>query len=559
MNADKSDGQHSPPNLLQETITRVGLLFRLEQRVLALLVSYALAVGLFSLIVPLTVQELVNTFAFAIQPIMIVTLAAIIALTLLFVGAFKTLQFYAVEILERRIFARIALGLSQQLPRFREEAFLPKYANYFMETTLMQRALSSMLIEIINVVIGGIVGMSILVFYHPYFLVYNFVLLGGFGVVVVMLSHGGLRATIEMSHAKYETLNWMQEITNNLPHFKSTVSGPLLLKKTDDLVQAYIEARKSRFNVLLRQFLGSVGWQAVGHGGLIATAGWLLAIGQLTLGQFVAAEAIVSGILVSFDAVVKRMSYVFYFFTSLTELGYLFSLPKDTTSHKLSVSLPDPAIHGVRVSCKDLSFTYPGAPAPAFQGFNLELTPGEKVAIFSSTSTGKTMLARTLAGLFPPTSGVLRYNGVDVRDLDINSLNACRSLVLDSQLSLFEGTLEENITLGRASVPYSDVLWALRFVEMEEEVDALPLGLMTQVKARGKAFTTSEILRLLVARAIVIRPQLLILDGTLHSMQPTMRETILRRLCSKEEPWSVIFVSNDPALQVHVDRRLMLD
>jgi ABC-type bacteriocin/lantibiotic exporter with double-glycine peptidase domain len=87
----------------------------------------------------------------------------------------------------------------------------------------------------------------------------------------------------------------------------------------------------------------------------------------------------------------------------------------------------------------------------------------------------------------------------------------------------------------------------------------MQLGLQTPVKHGGKEFTTSQILRLLVARAIVTRPQLLILDGTLHSMPPTLRDTILRRLCSKEEPWSVIFVSNDPALSVHVDRRIILE
>ena len=94
----------------RDMLARVSVLFKFEQRVFGLIVSYALAIGLFSLIVPLTVQELVNTFAFSIQPIMIVTLAAIMVLTLLCVGAFRALQFYAVEILERRIFARIALA-----------------------------------------------------------------------------------------------------------------------------------------------------------------------------------------------------------------------------------------------------------------------------------------------------------------------------------------------------------------------------------------------------------------------------------------------------------------
>jgi ABC-type bacteriocin/lantibiotic exporter with double-glycine peptidase domain len=558
MHADGPDNQSAHGDLLRSMIARLSLFFRLEGDVLGLLTSYALAIGLFALIVPLTVQELVNTFAFAIQPIMIVTLAAILVCSLLFVGAFKALQFYAVEVLERRLFARVALGLTQQFPRFREETFPPKYTNYFFETVLMQRALSAIIVDIINVVVGGTVGMTILVMYHPYFLLYNVLLVSGFAVVFTLLSQGGLRSTLAMSHAKYETFNWLQEISGNLTHFKSTVSAPLLLQKTDEHVQTYVEARGARFTILMRQYMGSLGWQAVAHGGLIATAGWLLSIGQLTLGQFVAAEAIVGGLLVSFDGVVKRMGTVFYFFTALTELDYLFSLPKDQEIAKLTVPLPDPTIHGVRMTCRDLAFAYPGS-APIFDGFSMELVPGEKVAIFSKNSTGKTTLARVLAGLYLPTSGVIRYNGVDIRDLDLESLNACRGLILDSQLSLFEGTLEENITVGRPRIPYTDLLWALRFVEMEEEVDALPMGLRTPVQAKGRGFTTSQILRLLVARAIVTRPQLLILDGTLHSMQPTVRDTILRRLCSKEEPWSLIFVSNDPALSAHVDRRLQLD
>jgi len=557
MGPDGSDYQQKPVSL-RDMIARLSLLFRLEHRLLGLVISYALAIGLFSLIIPLTVQELVNTFAFAIQPIMIVTLAGIMVLTLLFVGAFRALQFYAIEIFERRIFARVALALAQQLPRFQAQGFRPKYANYFTEAVLIQRAIATLMVDIINVVIGGVVGMTILVFYHPYFLAFNIVLLGGFAVVVLVLSHGGLRETLRMSHAKYETLYWLQEIAYNLLHFKSTVSTPLLLNKTDRLVNTYLTARRARFTVLMRQYLGSVGWQALGHSGLIATAGYLLAVGQLTLGQLVAAEVIVGTLLLNFDSVIKQMEHVFYFFTGLTELDFLFSLPKDTTSGVSTVPLPDPTIHGVRLTCKDLSFAYPDSP-PVFEHFNLEITPGEKIAIFSETITGKSTLARVLAGLTAPTSGVIRYNGVDLRDLNMESLNSCRGLVLDSQLSLFAGTVEENITLSRPAIPYSDILWALRFVELEEEVDALPLGLKTPVRVQGKVFTTSQVLRILVARAIVGRPQILIFDGTLHALVPIIRETILRRLCSKEETWSVIFVSNDPTLTAHVDRRLVLD
>jgi ABC-type bacteriocin/lantibiotic exporter with double-glycine peptidase domain len=547
-----------PSNLFQAGLGFVGLLFRLERHVLGLIFSYSIAIGLFSLIVPLTVQELVNTFAFAIQPVTIVTLAVIMVLALLLVGAFRALQYYAVEVLERRLFARVAIAMTQQLPRLRFHGFKPRYANLFAETIFMQRAVSVLLVDFINVVVGGSVGMTILVFYHPYFLLYNAVLLAGFNIVFFLLNQGGLRADLNMSHAKYDTLHWLQEISYNLLHFKSTDSQSLLINKTDQLLDTYMETRRSRFAVLIRQYIGSLGWQALAHGGLIATAGWLLSVGQLTLGQFVAAEVLVSGILINFDGVVKRMGHIYYFMTALNELNLFFSLPKDQGAATLSLPLPDPTVHGIRVTCKDLTFA-PAGISPIFENFNLEVMPGEKIAIYAGSAMAKSTLARMLGGLESPTSGVIRYNGVDLRHLNLDALNRYRGYILDTQLSLFEGTLEENIVLGRSYVPYSDVQWALRFAELEEDVDSLPQGLKTDMGSSTRVFAPPHILRILIARAILGRPQLLVFDGLLHNMPPAMRETILRRLCSKEEPWSVIFVSNDPNLSPHVDRRIILD
>ena len=545
------------PNLFQSVVGYVGLLLRLERRLLALVVSYSLAIGLFSLIVPLTVQELTNTFAFAIQPVTIVTLAGVMIAALLFVGAFRSLQYYAVEVLERRLFARVAIGMAQQIPQLQVLGFKPRYANHFMETVFMQRALSVLLVDLINVVVGGAVGMTILVFYHPYFLLYNALLLAGFSMIF-LLSHGGLRATIDMSHAKYDTLHWMQEISYNLLHFKATDSRAILMQRTDELVGKYVERRQTRFGILIRQYLGSVGWQAIAHGGLIATAAWLLSIGQLTLGQLVAAEVVVSGLLASFDEVVKRMGHIFYFMTGLNELDFVLSLPKDQASSALSVPLPDPTVHGIRLTCKDLAVHHPGV-AAIFEGFNVEVTPGEKIGIYASSTAAKTALGRVLAGLEGPTSGVIRYNGVDLRHIDMAAINRCRGFMIDSHLTLFEGTIEDNIVLGRSYVPYSDVRWALRFAELEEDVDALPLGLKTHVRAPGKILAPTHIMRILLARAVLARPQILVFDGILHNLQPVLRETLLRRLCSKDEPWSVIFVSNDPNLTPHVDRRLILE
>ena len=163
-----------------------------------------------------------------------------------------------------------------------------------------------------------------------------------------------------------------------------------------------------------------------------------------------------------------------------------------------------------------------------------------------------------LAGLLSPSAGVVRYNDMNLVEVSLESIDTCRSLMLDSHPTLLEGTIEDNITLGRPSISYEDVQWALRFVELDEEINRLPDGLTTMVIGHGNQFTLSQTLRLLLARAIVTRPHLLIVEGTLHSMLPSLREVVLRRLCSKDEPWSVVFVSNDPTFSAPIDRRVIL-
>jgi len=540
-------------------VSRLAFVIGLEQRILMLIVSYALAIALFSLVVPLTVQELVNSFAISIQPVMIVTLALIILIGLLFIGFFRVFQTSATEILFQRLYTRIAIAMTEHLPRVREDVFVPSYANYFGEAELLPRAVVVVLVDLINVVISGATGMLILVVYHPNFLVYNAFLIGGFGLVQFMSARGGVQATQTVSQLHYDLMTWMQDIAQNRLHFKATQSAPLLLSKTDRLLDSYLSARRARSGVLTwRQYVSTVIWEAVCHSSMIGMGGWLLSVGQITLGQFVAAEVIVGTLLLNLDTVTRRMYAVTYILTSFDELTRVFSLPKDDVTEEASLArLADPAIHGLRVRCKNAAFAYPNSP-PVIEGFNLEVVPGEKVAVISSTSTGKSTLALLLAGLSRPTAGVIRFNDVDLREMTMEEINAARALVLDSHLTLFGGTLEENISLGRPSVKFEDLRWALRFTGLEDDADRWSRGLETQALAGGKLFTKSQILRILVARAIVTRPQLLIFDGTLHNMEPDLRQILLRRLCSKEEAWSVIFVTNDPSIGEYVDRRVML-
>lgn len=542
--------------LLRENLDRLGMFMKQERPVLVAILTYAVAVGIFSLIIPLTVQELVNTFAFAVSPVMVVTLVGIMAVILLFVGVFRVLQFYATDILERRVFVRVTLALAQILPRFKEDSFRTDSISRFFETIFMQRALANLFVDFTNVFIGGFIGMSLLALYHPYFLIFDVILIGSI-FLLVALGKGGLRTTLQMSEAKYDAFHWFQEVADNLLHFKTTSCFGLVVGKADGLATAYVQARQRRFAVLIRQYIGSLSIQVILHTGLLGTAGWLLSKGELTLGQLVAAEVIVASLLLNLESVVKRLYIVYYFFTALTELDHLFSLPQDratTDSSDFSIPLSNPL--GVHLACSSIRLASALWSIP--KDVNLEVLPGEKCALICQTESTRHGISLVVAGLQVPSTGVVRYNGIDVRNVSLDEVNELRGIVFGRDLRLFEGSMADNITMGRSGIESEDLLWALNVVQLNQEIDELPDGLQTIIKEGGRDFTPSQQLRILLARAIITRPSLLILDGALHEIPSHIREQIFAHLCSKDVPWTLVVVTTDSHVSAVVQKCIPL-
>lgn len=547
-----------PTPVLRTIFDQLGLVLKLERHLFGIIASYALAIGMFMLCVPIAVQELVSTFSFAVEPIMILTLTMMVAAALTGAAAFRVLQARAVETLQQRLYTRIAIAFTQTLPRVENDHDLARHANRFIEADLLTRAVVAMLADLFNVAVVGSIFMTMLVTFHPYFVLYNAILISGFLFLLVVFGQGGFGITLEMSSRNYAILGWIQNIALNVPHLRAFGETPFLLQKTDTLTQPYVRVRQQRSDTLTgRQYKATALWQMVGHSGMIATAGMLVSVGQLTIGQFAAAELLAANLLFNMDTLARRMVHMFFAFVSFHELFSVLALPKVEDRHNAIIPAEMFGPGGLKVTTRNLSFAVTGEP-PLFHNLDLDVASGEKVAILCQNNIQKATLANVLAGLTPPTTGVVRYNEMNLVEIGLASISGCRSLLLDSQPFLLDGTLEENITLGRPSVTYQDIMWALSFTELDEEVDAMSNGLKTVVSDAGQAFTLSQILRILLARAIAAHPRLLICAGTLHSMLPTTREVILRRLCSKDEPWSVIFTSNDATFSKYVDRQISL-
>ncbi len=540
---------------LRENFDRLGSFLDQERSIILPILTYAIAVGLFSLIIPLTVQELVNTFAFSVSPIMVVTLVGIMAGILFLVGIFKILQFYATDILERRVFVRMALKLAQLLPRFKGKTFRSDFVHRFFETVFLQRAISGLFVDLINVLVSGFIGMILLALYHPFFIFFDVALIVSV-IVIAFLGKGGLRRTISMSEAKYETFHWFQEVADNHLQFKATSSFDLILQKADILAADYVKARKSRIRVLLRQYIGSISLQVFLHTGLLGTAGWLLSQDELTLGQLVAAEVVITSLLLNLDSVVKRSYVVFYFFTALEELGHLFSLPQDKASNGSNLSIPQSSPAGLHLKCSRLNWAKDLETVS--EEIDLEALPGEKWGVICATEGARHHLSLAFAGLEQPPVGAVRYNEVDLKNLSLDQIGAQRSVVFTRDLELFKGSIAENIKMGRPGIKSEDLMWALTFSQMDKELESLPNGLETIVEEGGKGFAPSQRLRILLARAIVTRPSLLILDGAMHEAPDQIREPILRRLSSTDCPWTLVIVTTDPNITNYVEKSLSL-
>ncbi|MGB4889642.1 MAG: ABC transporter ATP-binding protein, partial [Nitrospira sp.] len=372
--------QYQLTEILRDIFAHLGMLLKLERSILGIIASYAVAIGFFLLCVPIAVQELVSTFSFAMEPRMIFTLALFVASSLTGVAAFRVLQARAVETFQQRIYTRIAIGFTRLLPRLRDDTFATPQAYRFMEADLLTRALVAMVADLFNVAVVGTIGVTMLILFHPFFVLYILVLILGFVGLLTLFGRGGFFITLEMSRLHYDIFGWIQNIAHNLPHLRAAGDSPYLLERTDTLTRMYARIRQRRSDTLTgRQYKAAALWQVAGHSGLLITAGLLVADGQLTVGQFAAAEVLVGNLLINMDTLARRMVAMFFTFVSCREMAAVFSLPTEEDGAKEDVPAAQFGAAGIHLTCRNLTYTGPDG-TPIFENVSLDVAPGEKVA-----------------------------------------------------------------------------------------------------------------------------------------------------------------------------------
>lgn len=176
----------------------------------------------------------------------------------------------------------------------------------------------------------------------------------------------------------------------------------------------------------------------------------------------------------------------------------------------------DPTRRG-HLDLEDVTFSYPGAEAPVLAGCSLSARPGQVLAVVGSTGAGKSTLVNLVPRLFDATAGTVRVAGVDVRDLDPEVLWSQLGLV-PQKAYLFTGTVRSNLAHGRPDATEQQMWEALEVAQARDFVEALPEGLDAPVSQGGTNFSGGQRQRLAIARAVVRRPAIYLLDDAFSAL-----------------------------------------
>lgn len=527
---------HGPPPLKR----LLGLL-RPESRDIWMVVIYGIGVGVLSLAVPITAMAVVNTVALAtlVQQLLILCLALLLSLGL--AAVLRVLQAVVVEYLQQRIFVRVVGDLSHRLPRIEVRAFDgqhgPELVNRFFDVLTVQKASATLLLDGVTVMLQMAIGLMLLAFYHQFLLGFDIALIAGLLFIVFVLGRGAVASAIRESRAKYVVASWIEEMARYPVAFKLNGGPHYARERADLLARQYLLARQSHFRIVLRQFLSALVLQVLASTALLGLGGYLVIQGQLTLGQLVAAEIVVALVVASITKLGKQLESFYDLLAAVDKLGQLTDLPLEREEGVVHRARSQ----GASVQVHNVSFTYDEG-RTVLDGLNLSVEPGERVALLGPNGAGKSTLVDLLFGLRQPTQGHIEIDGMDIRDLRLESLREHIAVV--KGIEIFEGSILDNVRMRRENLSVADVRQALEAVGLLSDVLDLPGGMHTPLGTGGSPLSLGQAERLMLARAIAGGPRLLVLDETLDDMDQEVRHIVLPAILGPNARWTLLVVTH---------------
>ncbi len=511
---------------------------------------YALAIGFLALATPMSVQFLINSVSFTamLQPIII--LGLVLLILLLFWAALSGLQFYVTEIFQRRFFARMAsevgMSLLNSQHRVFEEANQTEMVNRFFETIAIQKTIPKFLTKTFALLLQGMIGLILVSFYHPLFLVFSLIIVASLWLIWSRFYKQAIVSSFYESRRKYDVVGWLEDIARGHNIFKSSNGFNYAKFKIDFLTGQYLEERKKHFKNLFSQVLLLLLLYVFASVALLVIGGFLVLKGQLTIGQLVAAELILSAILYGFSQLGRDFENFYDLIAACEKLSQFYNIPSDKN---LGVSFPNKPFD---LNFKNAFYKYSNHE----YSFDVCFEAKKNYMVSTGGFSTKKILIDLIHGFRTPISGTVLVDQEDLRNLDLYSIRSQIAVIDNSPL--IESSVGEYLSFNDGNISQSVINEALKVTGLENIILKSEDGLNMRIIPSGWPFSESEKILLQIARVLIHKPNLIIITEVLDMLVLPARQKILKYL-TKEHDATVIYFSHRTDGMLDFDNYLFVD
>ncbi|MCG8183652.1 peptidase domain-containing ABC transporter [Tenacibaculum piscium] len=533
----------------------LGLL-TLEKKDILQISYYAVFEGIVALSLPLGIQAIINLLQAAEISASWVVLVILVTGGVAFSGVLKFMQIRIIETIQQRIFTRASLELSYRFPKIKmselRNYYPPELANRFFDTLTIQKGISKILIDVPSAFLQIIFALVLLSFYHTFFILFGFLLLLLIYLVFKYTAKIGLETSLNESKNKYKVAHWLQEIARTIISFKVAGKTTLALDKSDDLVSDYLKSRDSHFKILIIQYIQMISFKVIVTAGLLLMGGFLVLNQKMNIGQFVASEIIILLIISSVEKLILGLESFYDVLTSIEKLGQVIDKPIENQQGS-TVSDTKP----FKIEIQNISYTIFEKEKPILKDISFHIEPNDRILIQGESGAGKSSLIQLIAGITTPTAGNIFVNDLSIKSLQINNYRAYLGMSL-SEENPFEGSIRENVTFGDITISDDEIYTVFEIVGLTDFLKYQENGLETQLKPEGKhiGYTISK--KIILARAIIKKPKLLILEDPLDQLEKKEANKIIDFITNPSQKWSLIIVSSNDKWEEKCTKKITL-
>ncbi|PWH81364.1 peptidase domain-containing ABC transporter [Brumimicrobium oceani] len=520
---------------------------------------YSFFAGLTGLTLPLGIQAIINLIQVGQINSAWIVMVLVVVLGFAVKGVLQILQLRITENIQQSIFTRASFEFAYRIPRIKFEDLFKKYTpeliNRFFDVMTIQKGMSKLLTSISTAGIQVFLGLILLSLYHPFFIIYSFLLIIIFYLMFKFMGRKGLNTSLEESSHKYSLVHWLEEAGRTSISFKLAGKTDYVLERSNVHAEKYLNAREKHFKVLVSQYSALVIFKVLIVAGLLIIGGVLVMEQQMNIGQFVAAEIIIVMIINSVEKLIRDIDTVYDVLTGIEKVAQVTDLALEPDEGiDLRETLPS---GGLKIDFNKISFQYPGNNNYTLKEIKLNISANERVVITGPMGSGKNTMLQIALGLYETQQGNLAFNDLSIGSLNLESL---RSLVGTNlkQEDLFYGTIMENIAVGRSQATPQNIRWATENVGLTKFISELPQGYNTLVLPNGKSLPKSVVQQILIARSIVDKPKLLVLENSLEQLKKVDRSKVLKFLFDRENQWTILMSSKNEEVLKKADKVVVM-